>query len=110
MRRPGPGRGRPDCPIWLYARGLPLDKASAVGVPIFGVTAAVLAVMGAIYGLFLRPKTSSTARPVAVEAEAEPDPVTNRIVHIVIWLLFTLPFILIIIGFIHNQLESLSID
>jgi hypothetical protein len=34
----------------------------------------------------------------------------DRLVHAIVWALFVLPFILIIIGLIKGQLESMAVD
>ncbi|KIL99873.1 hypothetical protein CCC_02662 [Paramagnetospirillum magnetotacticum MS-1] len=100
-------------PVWLMVMGMRLDVAAAIGSRIVGVTALACAGLGLIYWLVLRPRILAaaplTVQPMAaVEGPAEDHSARDRMVHTLVWCLFLLPFILIVVGFIVGQLDSVS--
>lgn len=97
-------------PVWLMVMGVRLDKAAGIGAEIVGVTVlACIALFGA-YWLILRPRIQASATVVAVEQGPVDTSARDRFVHAVVWLLFIVPFILVIISFIFGQLEKLSLE
>ncbi|RAU22341.1 hypothetical protein CU669_09500 [Paramagnetospirillum kuznetsovii] len=98
-------------PVWLMVMGVKLDKAASVGAEIVGVT--VLACLGlfAAYWVLLRPRILASL-PATSDGQYAPvdNTARDRFVHMLVWVLFILPFILVIVSFIFGQLEKLSID
>lgn len=97
-------------PVWLMVMGIRLDRAAGIGANIVGVTVLACAALGAAYWVFLRPRLE-TARSLTPIPHADEDTsVRDRMVHALVWMLFVVPFVLIIVGFIVGQLDKVSVD
>jgi hypothetical protein len=100
-------------PIWLMVMGVPLNKAAEIGARIVGVTALACAALAAAYFLILRPRLETgeaVEHPALTAAEKAGNLLRDRFVHMLVWVLFVLPFVLVIVGFIVGQLEKAGID
>lgn len=100
-------------PVWLMVMGVRLDVAAHYGAEIVGVTVIALVVLGLAYRLILHPRVMAAMPVVAggapmVDEGREVNPARDRLVHSLIWALFLVPFVLIVVGFIINQLEKVA--
>jgi hypothetical protein len=99
-------------PVWLMVMGARLDVAADVGSRIVGVTILACVALGAAYMVLLRPRIAAARAAAGPVADHGPEDNTmrDRLVHMVVWVLFVVPFVLIIVGFIVGQLEKLAVD
>ncbi|MBI3446011.1 MAG: hypothetical protein HY055_11800 [Magnetospirillum sp.] len=98
-------------PVWLMVMGVRLDRAAEIGSRIVGVTVLACAALAGAYWLFLRPRIQAS-RALAPAAGPDlgriDDPVRDRLVHAFVWILFLLPFVLIVVGFIVGQIDKVA--
>ncbi|CAA7627661.1 conserved membrane hypothetical protein [Candidatus Terasakiella magnetica] len=100
-------------PVWLMVMGVPLHRAAEIGARIVGVTTLACAGLVTAYWIFLRPRITAerlAAGPVHIPARISVNPGRDRMVHTIVWMLFVVPFVLIIVGFIVGQLDQVSAD
>ncbi|MDO8606591.1 MAG: hypothetical protein Q7R40_08650 [Phaeospirillum sp.] len=97
-------------PVWLMVMGVKLDRAAGIGADIVGVTVLACVALAGAYWVFLRPRIEA-ARPLVAGAYADEDTtLRDRVIHTVVWMLFVVPFVLVIIGFIMGQLDKVSVE
>lgn len=98
-------------PVWLMVIGVKLDKAASVGAEIVGVTVVACIALFAAYWVVLRPRIRA-AEPAAANVTYAPEDNSARdhFVHGLVWMLFIVPFVLVIFSFIYGQLDKLSLD
>ena len=98
-------------PVWLMVMGVRLDRAAEIGSRIDGVTALACVALAAAYWVFLRPRIlaeRALAPATGPDQGRELDPARDRMIHLFVWILFLLPFVLIVVGFIVGQLEKVA--
>jgi hypothetical protein len=105
-------------PMWLFAMGMKLDVANTVGLRIIGVTTLMLTLAGGGWMVVVKPWNRPHHPPKPEHDEDDEDEAAeeeqelsfqDRMIHMIILLLFVVPFALIIIGFIKGQLEALAV-
>lgn len=90
-------------PVWLMIMGMRLDLAASMGARIVGVTVLCCAALALAYRFVIRPRLV----PLPTTAAVDDGPVAeSRLVHMIVWCLFLLPFVLIVVGFIIGQLDQ----
>lgn len=92
-------------PVWLMIMGMRLDLAASMGARIVGVTVVCCAALALAYRLVIRPRLALPAAAVAVDDGPVAE---SRLVHMIVWCLFLLPFALIVVGFIIGQLDQVT--
>lgn len=89
-------------PIWLIVAGTPPLEAIHAGTPIVGVTIVGL-ILTVILGLIAYRLRKPDATPVSV-ANIAPAKRNETLVHIVVMLMFIVPFVTIIVGYLLHSL------
>ena len=97
-------------PVWLMVMGVKLDRAAAIGANIVGVTVMACVALAAAYWVFLRPRLETSVAMDPAHYAVEDHTTRDRMIHAVVWVLFVLPFVLVIVGFIVGQLDKVSVD
>ena len=96
-------------PVWLMVMGMKLDRAAEIGSRIVGVTALACVALAGAYWVLLRPRIlaeRALAPAAGPDLGREMNPTRDRLVHAFVWILFLLPFVLIVVGFIVGQIDK----
>jgi hypothetical protein len=96
-------------PVWLILGGLRPDQAISTGTPIVEVAILGLAVtagLGMLVGHLRKPTPREQAPVVPPSPAAEHR--KHVITHVIVMLMFIVPFLTIILGVVFNKLVNLS--